>query len=84
MSPNISSVPICLQGETLEPFSLLLAGEPRRPVLLQVPKFAVTFLLELRLLLDGDDVDGGVRGHRLRHRRRSWVPSSLPPGWPGE
>ena len=61
-----------------------LAGEPGRPLLLQVPEFAVAFLLELRLLLDGDNVNGGLRGHRLRHGRWAWIPGSLPPGRPGE
>ena len=65
-------------------FSLIPAGEPGRPILLQVPKFAVSFLLELRLLLDGDDVDGWVRGHCLRHRHGSRLPGSLPPRRLGE
>ena len=58
--------------------SSIPAGEPGRPLLLQVAKFPVTFLLELRLLPDGDDVNGGIRGHCLRHCRWPWVPGSLP------
>ena len=65
-------------------FSVPLAGEPGRPLLLQVAKFSVALLLELRLFPDGDHVNGGVRGHRLRHCCWSWIPGSLPPGRPGK
>ena len=83
---NISppSKPACKAEYLSSQSSLFLAGEPGRPLLLQVPEFPVALLLELRLLLDGDDVDSGLWGHSVRHRGRAGVPGSLPAGWLGE
>ena len=59
-------------------FSLIPAGEPGRPLLLQVTELSVALLLELRLLPHGDHVHRRLRGHCLCHRRRSGLPGSLP------
>ena len=63
---------------TFNTVSSIPAGEPGRPLLLQVAELSVALVLELRLLPHGDDVHRRLRGHCLCHRRRSGLPGSLP------
>jgi hypothetical protein len=60
----------------------LPAGELGRSSVFQEQPEPV--LLELRVLLDGHNVDCRLRRHRLRHRTRSWLPGPLPARRTGE